>query len=256
MTDDTPPADKPDDLPRIQKWLSMRGVCSRREAERWLEEGRITINGAVVTAFGTKVSPEDSVKVDGKIVQERLPPKVYFMLNKPDLTLVSQKPEQGKSTVFELPAIQRIKPHLFCVGRLDFRTEGLLLMSNDGDFVHHLTHPSHKVPRRYQVLVNGKLSKEQKAEMLKGVFLKDGKVKGVKLHLIEGKNLGGSKGAWYMITVFEGRNRLVRRLFEHFELRVLRLIRTSFGTVSLPHDLAPGKARPLTPDELKELWPK
>lgn len=244
-----------DELPRIQKWLSMRGVCSRREAERWLEEGRITINGQVVTAFGTKVGPEDSVKVDGKAIKERLPPKVYVMLNKPDLTLVSQKPEQGKTTVFELPAIQRIKPHLFSVGRLDFRTEGLLLLSNDGDFVHQLTHPSQKVPRRYQVLVNGKLSKEQKAELVKGLYLKDGKVRGVKIHLIEGKNLGGSTGAWYMVTVFEGRNRLVRRLFEHFDLKVLRLIRTAFGDVNLPFDLAPGKARPLTPDEIKALRP-
>ena len=113
----------------------------------------------------------------------------------------------------------------FAAGRLDYRTEGLLILSNDGDFVHKLTHPKYKLPRSYYVLVNGKLDSEQINQIENGIKLKDGMTLPTKLKVIHGKNLGKSQGTWYSITVYEGRNRLVRRLFEHFELNVVKLVR-------------------------------
>lgn len=245
--------DHPPEEIRIQKWLSMLGICSRREAEKMIQDKRVSLNGKILDSFGVKVRPGDAIKIDGKLVKNSLPPKVYYMLNKPDFSLVTRKSEDNKPTIFELQSVKNIKYSLFSVGRLDFRTEGLLLLSNDGEFVQKLTHPSNKIPRSYQVLINGKITNDQKTQLKQGITLEDGPIKGVKIHMIEGMNLGASKGAWYQVTVFEGRNRLIRRLFEFFGLKVIKLLRTDFGSISLPPNLIPGKVRSLSKEELKAL---
>ncbi len=190
--------------------------------------------------------------VDGRLVTER-PPLVYWMLNKPDLCLTSRAREEGKTTIYDLPSLRHVKFLLYPVGRLDYRTEGLLLLSNDGELVHRLTHPSFKVPRTYQVLVQKRLSSEEETQIRHGVALEDGATQGAELQFIQSIDLGQSRGAWYMITVREGRNRLVRRLFEHLNNKVVRLMRYSYGDLHLPESLKPGDYRQLNSQEIHAL---
>lgn len=238
---------------RLQKWLSRLGLASRREAEDWIKNGRISVNGKQAS-LGTKVDPEnDHITVDGKPIRKEEPSKVYWVLNKPDKVLTSRKPEEGKSTIYDLPKLKSLSLKVASVGRLDYRTEGMLLLSNDGELVHRLTHPKFKIPRHYQVLINGKLTKEQMETITKGVPLKDGMTKKVELVYAHGKNLGATKGSWYFITVYEGRNRIVRRIFEHFDYKVVKLIRYGFGDLRLSEDLAPGDYCQLSSKEIEYL---
>lgn len=191
--------------------------------------------------------------VDGKIVADKAPPKIYWMLNKPDLTLTSRRGEEGMATIYDLPALKHVKFRLNSVGRLDFRTEGLLLLSNDGELVHRLTHPSYKIPRTYQVLFSRRLKPEEEKAIRQGITLDDGPTQGAELQFLQSVEIGASRGAYYIIKIKEGRNRIVRRSFEHFEGRVLRLIRMAFGDLTLPESLAPGDYRQLKPNEIKNL---
>ena len=240
---------------RLQKWLSQLGVASRREAERWISEGRVAVNGEIVTELGLKVDPEsDKVTVDGRAVKSKLPPKVYWLLNKPDKVLTARHDEAGqKTTIYDLPSIAKAKFLVSPVGRLDFRTEGLLLLTNDGDLSYRLCRPEYHIPREYQVLISERLTREEEQAIRKGIELDDGIVKDVKVTYVQGANMGASSGTWYMVTVHEGRNRLVRRLFEHFDRKVIRLIRTRFGEVRLTPDIEPGQYRQLTGAEISGL---
>lgn len=143
---------------------------------------------------------------------------------------------ENKPTIYDLPMVARAKFLVSPVGRLDFRTEGLLLLTNDGDLNYKLCRPEYHVPREYQVLLDGRLTKEEELSLKKGINLEDGPVSGVKLTYVHGSNLGVSTGSWYIITVHEGRNRLVRRIFESFNKRVIRLIRVGFGDLRLPEN--------------------
>ncbi len=204
--------------------------------------------------MGIKIEPgHDQISIDGRPVQEAEPPRVYWMLHKPDLCLTSRKPEEGKSTIFELPSLKHIKFMLYPVGRLDFRTEGLLLLSNDGELVHRLTHPRFKVPRTYQVLATRRLTPEEEGIVRQGVPLEDGVTQPATLEFLQTKELGMSRGGWYLMNVFEGRNRLVRRIFDHFDAKVVRLIRMAYGEIYLPDDLKPGEYRQLTSAQIKYL---
>lgn len=190
--------------------------------------------------------------LDGKLVRSKLPPKVYWLLNKPDKILTARS-DDDKPTIYDIPMVAKAKFLVSPVGRLDFRTEGLLLLTNDGELSYKLCRPEYHVSREYQVLLDGRLTKEQEQEIRKGVTLEDGIVSNVKINFIHGANMGVSTGAWYVITVHEGRNRLVRRLFEHFNRRVVRLIRVAFGEIRLPLDLPSGEYRQLTTDEVAKL---
>lgn len=227
------------------------GITSRRQAEKWIEDGRISVNGKVLREQGYKLDLEnDQVTVDGKLVAVKEPPKVYWLFNKPDMCLTAAKAENDKKCIFDLPAFKKLPFRVFSAGRLDYRTEGLLILSNDGDFVHKLTHPKYKLPRSYYVLVNGKLESDQIRQIESGIKLKDGMTLPTKLKTIHGKNLGKSQGTWYSITVYEGRNRLVRRLFEHFDLNVVKLVRYAFGDLTLPEKLPSGEYRQLSKEEI------
>ncbi len=230
------------------------GIASRREAETWIKEGRIKVNGTVVTEMGFKIDPEnDDVLVNNKSVLKKAPSKVYWLLHKPDKTLTSRRSQGEQLTIFDLPSLAKIPFLVFPVGRLDYRTEGLLLLSNDGELVHRLAHPQYKLPRHYQVLVSGKLSPDEEKKLTGGIVLEDGPVKRVDLQYAHGQNMGASKGSWYFITVYEGRNRLVRRLFEAVGHKVVRLIRTGFGDLRLEENLVPGEYRQLTSEEIRQL---
>ncbi len=233
------------------------GIVSRRQAESWIESGRVAVNGEKITEFGVKIDPtKDKVAIDGRLIQDTAPPKVYWLLHKPDKTIVSEKAQDDRQTIYQLPSLAKVGFRVFSVGRLDYRSEGLLLISTDGELVHRLTHPKYKIPRHYYVLIAGKLTSQQESEMRSGIALEDGPVKRVELKYAHGQSLGKDKGSWYFISVYEGRNRLVRRLFEHFDHKVVRLVRYGFGELRLPEDLPPGEYRQLTADQIRYLKSK
>ncbi len=205
--------------------------------------------------MGHRVDPvHDKLTIDGRPFVKSEPPRVYWLLNKPDMVLTSRSSQSSdRATIYDLPRINKLGFLVSPVGRLDYRTEGLLLLSNDGDFVHRMSHPKFKLPRHYLALVNGKLTDEQMAAIQAGFNLEDGPVNRVKIQYAHGKNLGRSRGSWYFITVHEGRNRLVRRIFEHFEVPVVRLVRYGFGDLRMPEDLKPGEYIQLTPAQIDKL---
>lgn len=230
------------------------GLASRREAESWISQGRIAVNGIPLKEMGAKITPGvDQITFDGKLVQDRPPPRVYWMLNKPDEVLTTRQDGFQRTTIHDLPKLRKVPFLVSPVGRLDYRTEGLLLLTNDGELANRLCHPRYKVPRHYHVLSTGKLTPEQEKAIQKGVTLEDGPTMGAEIRYAHGKNLGASRGSWYMITVYEGRNRLVRRLFEHFDLKVVRLIRVGFGDLRMPESLKPGDYIQLTQDQILSL---
>ena len=238
---------------RVHKWLSQQGIASRREAESWIRGGRVAINGVEAT-LGSKVDPEtDAVTVDGRPIRADRPPLVYWLLNKPDKCLTSHKGDDGKPTVFDLPRLREVPFKLFTVGRLDFRTEGLLILSNDGEFVNRMTHPRFKVPRSYYCMVDSRLTEAQEVQIRNQLVLEDGPVGKIEITFAHRANLGASHGFWYFITVYEGRNRLVRRIFEHFGYKVVRLVRHKMGTLDLPESLKPGDYIPLTTQQIEHL---
>ena len=240
---------------RLQKYLAQLGIASRREAEEWIKDGRIKVNGKLVLELGTKFDPEnDRILINGKPPSTKQPPKVYWVLHKPDKVLTTRsEAASDKRTIYDLPKIAKTKFLVSPVGRLDFRTEGLLLLTNDGEMANRLCKPEYHVPREYQVLVNDRLTKEEEREFRAGIILEDGPVKNVKITFVHGASMGTSKGCWYMVTVHEGRNRIVRRMFSHFDKKVVRLIRIGFGDIRLTPALAPGEYRQLTAAEISGL---
>jgi len=239
---------------RIQKWMAQQGITSRREAEKWILDGRVRVNQEVVTQLGTKVDPKaDTIEVDGKVLRKQVPTRRVLMLHKPDQIITSRKDFRNRPTIYDLPKLNRLSSFVAPVGRLDYRTEGLLLLSNDGELVYRLTHPKFKVPRHYYALVNKRLLPEEEKQIRHGIELQDGLTARTKLRHLNRMKLGASRGSWYEITVYEGRNRIVRRLFEAFNYKVIRLIRFGFGELRLPADLKPGNCRSLTPFQMKAL---
>jgi 23S rRNA pseudouridine2605 synthase len=221
---------------RIQRALARAGVLSRRKAEELVANGRVTVNGSLAQV-GQTVDPErDVIMVDGDRIGAPAPTE-WFVLHKPAGVITSRNDPEGRRTVFDLvPA----RPGLTYVGRLDFLTEGVLLLTTDGAAAHRLTHPSHEVERTYlaSVLGDGEMAAE---EARHGVELEDGLIRPTK---ILAEKLG--RGRWELtISIREGRNREVRRLCEALGLQVDRLIRIKFGPVELG-ELASGKVRPLT----------
>lgn len=230
------------------------GIASRREAERWIKEGRLSVDGKTVKELGVKIDPSSQkILLDGRPLEGHKPSLVYWMLNKPVNTLTSRATRGEQMTIFELPQLKKVPFLVSPVGRLDFKTEGLLLLSNDGELVHRLCHPKYKLPRHYQVLLSTKLTAQEERSIRDGLELEDGPVERVKLKYIKGEKMGASTGSWYLITVYEGRNRLVRRIFNSLDHRVVRLIRYGFGDLRLPPDLQPGHYRQLTSSEIRDL---
>lgn len=238
---------------RLQKWISQLGIASRREAEKWIAEKRILVNGNI-PEIGSKVDPDvDEIVVDGKVLTKAPPPRVYWLLNKPDQVLTARNDEFQRKTIYDLTALQGLPFLVSPVGRLDFRTEGLLLLTNDGELSRRLMHPKYQVPRYYHVLISGELTANEEERIRKGITLEDGPANNVDIVFSNNVDLGQSKGSWYHVTVREGRNRLVRRMFEAIDYKVVRLVRFGYGDLRLPTDLEPGAYRQLTSDEIKRL---
>jgi len=233
---------------RLQKVLAAAGVASRREAERMIQAGRVQVDGQVVTRLGTKVDPNRArIQVDGKALPGARSP-IYLMMNKPRQVLVTASDDRGRPTVMDLLgdlAAARGDRRVFHVGRLDFHSEGLLLLTNDGDLAKVLTHPSTQVPRTYQARVNGQPQASLLAKLTKGVHLEDGNAVALEASVLR----RNPKSTWVEVVVSEGRNRLVRRMFTAIQHPVQRLVRVEFGGLSLG-DLRTGAVRELTPNEI------
>ena len=234
---------------RLQKWLAAKGIGSRRELERWITAGRITVDGEVAV-LGAKVEGTEKICIDGKALRnpEREVKPRTIIYHKPPGEICTRSDPQGRKTIFKsLPRV--LGARWISVGRLDYQTSGLLILTTDGELANRLMHPSSELQREYVVRAFGQLSDEQLQELRKGVELEDGMARFDTIDLSSGE--GANKS--YLVSVSEGRNRIVRRLFENVGCRVNRLMRVRYGPVSLPRDLRPGKYRELTEREIEQL---
>ncbi len=229
---------------RVAKVIARAGLCSRREAEKLIAEGRVSINGTPLHKPGVKVTGTDEVRVDGERLPTLEPPRLW-LFNKPVGLVTTHKDENGRQTVFD--ALPPNLPRVISVGRLDLNSEGLLLLTNDGSLARALEHPSRGWTRRYRVRVYGAVKEEMFTHLAKGVT-----VNGVKYGAI-GVKLDKKAGAnvWLTVTLKEGKNREIRRVMEYIDLKVSRLIRTAFGPFQLG-SLKTGAVKEIPRKVLKE----
>ena len=237
---------------RLQKILAQAGVGSRREMEEWIAAGKVSVNGVVAT-IGQSVIPTDKVKIGGRLINIRFtgsssrPPRV-LMYHKPEGEIVSRDDPDGRPSVFA--ALPRMRGGRWInVGRLDFNTSGLLLFTTSGELANKLMHPSSELVREYAVRVLGELTMEAQQQLLDGVQLEDGPASFSSL--VDAGGEGANK--WYRVSLFEGRNREVRRMFEAVGCTVSRLIRVRYGPFTLPPQLKRGRCRELDETEVKLL---
>jgi 23S rRNA pseudouridine2605 synthase len=230
---------------RLQKYLADAGVASRRASEQLIIEGRVRVNDEPVRQLGSKIEPDrDAVTLDGKLVRTRR--KLYLALHKPRGCVCSRKDEHGRPTIFDL--LPKEWRNLYSVGRLDFASEGLLFLTNDGEFALRLTHPRYGVRKKYVATVEGRMDGAILKQLERGVWHDGEKLKAERARLV---SPGGSQSL-VELELAEGRNREVRRMFESQGLTVKRLVRTQIGKIKLG-ELKPGRWRTLTPTEIKTL---
>lgn len=232
---------------RLQKFLAQHGYGSRRQAEDWIRAGRIRVNGQPAE-LGQKVVASDRVSLDGRTLRFTTPESQTILYRKRVGEIVTRKDPQGRPTVFQrLPKLSAGR--WVAVGRLDLNTSGLMLFTTDGELARRLMHPSSQIEREYAVRVLGEVSDETLQRLRDGIELDDG------VAAFDSLVDQGSEGAnrWFHVTVSEGRNRIVRRLWEAVDCQVSRLIRVRFGSIRLPSNLASGRSRPLEKHELKAL---
>ncbi len=230
---------------RLQKLIAAAGLASRRQAEEWIEAGRVVVNGQVA-CLGDKADPErDRVEIDGKPLprEER---KVYLLLNKPVGYVTTLKDPQGRPIVTDL--VKDLGVRLFPVGRLDANTEGLLLLTNDGDLAQRLAHPRHKIAKTYLVKARGHLSEQARQQLEQGVVLDDGRTLPAEVSRLR----TSGNNSWFELTLREGRNRQVRRMCERVGHPVVRLKRIRLGFLTL-EGTATGRYRVLTATEISRL---
>ena len=231
---------------RINKFLSSLGIAARRAIDKYIEEGRIKVNG-VIASTGIDVTEEDEICIDNKKIEtNRIEEKVYFMLNKPLEVLSASSDDRGRKTVVDLIKTDK---RIFPIGRLDYMTSGLILLTNDGELFNRLVHPKSEIYKKYYIKVFGEVKKEEIEELKKGVLLEDGKTLPAK---VSGIKYDKNKTSMY-ISIREGRNRQIRRMIEKFGYKVLMLRREKIGELSLG-DLKEGKYRELTREEIEYLY--
>lgn len=226
---------------RLQKILARSGVASRRKAEQLIVEGRVSVNGAVVSRLGSRADlGRDHIKVDGRVLR---PPRqfLYLAMNKPNNCVTTVHDPQGRRTVMDV--LGRIKERVFPIGRLDYHSEGLLLLTNDGDFANRITSASSQIRKTYLAKVNGPLTPEQEQQFRKGVPLHGRRTAPAVIRLIK-----RATNPWYEIRLIEGRQNQIRMMFKHFGRLVEKLKRIKIGFLELG-SLRPGGVRRLTPAE-------
>lgn len=227
---------------KLQKVLAQAGLGSRREMEELIRAGKVLVNG-IPAGVGTRVNPDDLVKLGRRQIRFKLSARLprVIVYHKPEGEIVSRDDPEGRPSVFErLPAIRSGK--WLAIGRLDFNTCGLLIFTTSGELANRFSHPRFQVEREYAVRILGEVSPEQGRQLVEGVTLSDGRAR---FEALEEQG-GDRRNRWYRVVVREGRNRLVRRMFEHFGLQVSRLMRVRFGIINLPPRLKRGQHLELT----------
>jgi 23S rRNA pseudouridine2605 synthase len=241
------PVTKPGE--KLQKVLARAGLGSRREMERWIEEGRITVNGKAAT-LGDRVDERARISVDGRLLDAAPAVQTRCILyHKPPGEVCSRKDPEGRRSVFEhLPKLK--SGRWISIGRLDFNTSGLLLFTTDGDLAHALMHPSSNIEREYMVRVMGKVEMEMLHRMVEGVMLEDGMARFTDITDAGGEGINH----WFYVVLMEGRNREVRRLWESQGLTVSRLKRVRYGEVFIPSRVKQGQWTEMETAEIKSLY--
>ena len=234
-------------MERLQKVIAYAGVASRRKAEQLIVEGKVKVNGKVVKELGTKVSNSDTVEVEGVKLEKE--DKVYFLLYKPRGYISAVTDDKGRQTVVDIFG-KHVIERIFPVGRLDYDTSGLLLMTNDGEFANLMTHPKFKIDKTYVARVKGVPTIDGLKKLQRGIKLEDGKTAPAKVSMMTFDEQAGK--AICEITIHEGRNRQVRRMFEAIGTPVVKLKRERFAFLDLGN-LTPGEYRQLTKHEVKQL---
>lgn len=228
---------------RINKFIAHAGLCSRREADTYIEEGKVKVNGKVVKEHGTKVRRKDKVEVDGQSLS--LEPFVYLLLNKSRDVITTTDDERDRTTVMD-QVEDATGYRVYPVGRLDRNTTGLLLLTNDGDLAHRLMHPSYKVRKTYEIETEHALTDHQLDQFAKGVELEDGKAQGYNIQRFV------DRPKTFLMSVFEGRNRLIRRMVEFHGTEVSSLKRIEYAGLNLK-DVSMGRWRYLRQNEVNSL---
>lgn len=233
---------------RLQKFLADSGIASRRKCEKIILEGRVKVNTKVVTELGTKVNPyKDFIEVDGKVLK-RQEDKIYMLLNKPIGYVTTVRDQFKRPTVMDL--LKGIQTRIVPVGRLDMYTSGALILSNDGEFINKITHPSHEVDKTYNVTIKGKINQEEIEQLKKGVDIGDYVTKPAKVKILkidENKNISRIQ-----ITIHEGKNRQIRRMCKAINKSVIGLHRAAIGNITVKN-LKLGEYRSLNNKEIEDL---
>ncbi|OXM88106.1 pseudouridine synthase [Paenibacillus rigui] len=234
-------------MERLQKVLAEAGVASRRKCEELITAGRVKVNDEIITTLGVKVdASKDIIQVDGRTIKQEQ--KVYVLFNKPKGVITSASDPGGRKIVTDF--LKPVKERIYPIGRLDYDTEGLLLLTNDGEFANLLTHPKHHVPRTYHATVKGVPHGTLLDKLRDGVQLEDGMTAPAE---VDYHDISEDKNETIVsITIYEGRNRQVRRMFDAIQFPVIKLKRVKFGPIFLT-GVPRGKFRHLSPKEVKEL---
>lgn len=233
-------------MERLQKVMAEAGIASRRKSEELIKAGRVKVNGVTVKEMGFKVSKDDEIVVDGHEIEKEQ--KVYYLLNKPKQCISAVKDDKGRRTV--LDCFGPMKERIFPVGRLDYETTGLLVMTNDGEFANAMMHPKYHLPKTYEVAVNGVLTDQMLRMLSHGIRLNDGMTLPCDIELVS--RLEGKKKTVIRITIYEGRNREIRRMMEYFHCEVTRLNRIGYGFLEIGN-LRQGQYRKLRMYEVRKL---
>ena len=231
-------------MERLQKVIASSGYTSRRKAEQLIIEGKVSVNGNIITELGTKVNPTDIIEIDGHMLNKEVK-KEYYLLNKPRNVISSVSDEKGRTTVVDLiNTEERIYP----IGRLDYDTTGLILLTNDGELANHLMHPKNNIPKTYLAKVEGLIDKETIDKLKNGVVV-DGKKVNFTPYMFS------SLAAYISITIIEGRNHIVKNIFKELGFDVMKLTRTNYDFLDLGN-LKSGEYRSLSIKEVKRLFSK
>ena len=230
---------------RLNKFIAQSGLCSRRDADVLIEEGKVKVNGKLISEVGFKISPKDEVKVNGEVLRAKK--FDYIVFNKPAGYITTCDDEKNRKTIYEFfpEHLKHLKP----VGRLDKDSSGLLLMTNDGELINQMTHPSIKIPKKYRVVVKGKMKLTDLEQMAKGIEIEPNKMAYADVELLEFEN---NKNSVLEVTLYQGLNRQIRKMTDYLGFPVISLKRISHGALNLS-TLKRGQYKFLKPNQVKEL---
>ena len=235
-------------MQRLNKFIASSGICSRRKADEYIEQGKVTVNGKVVTELGFQIGPKDKVLVENKLIKPLK--NDYYRFYKPAGYITTSEDEKGRKTIYDIipPELKKLKP----VGRLDKESTGLIVMTNDGELINEMTHPSIKVPKTYIVTINGKLTPEDGEKMYNGLEIETdtGEKKTAYAEVLPIEL--GNKSSMVQVVLYQGINRQIRKMFAVLGFEVVSLKRIQHGTITLD-GLKKGQIKPMKPKHVKEL---